>query len=105
MREALMHSSASVCPPEFITRSSTVLFQDKKKNNLNVQLESNYLVPHAKQATQCPHGRKKQSLGASKQMAQRRRVLLPFSPSLDFPSSELAARKSSRPSSSFEAES
>lgn len=67
---------------------------------------SNYLVPHAKQETQCPHGRKKQSLGASKQIAQRRRVLLPFSPSLDdFPSKEPNARRSSRSSSSFETES
>ena len=60
----------------------------------------NYLVPHAKQATHCPHGRKKQSLGASKQIAQRCQVsLLVSSSPKGFPSMEPSARKSRSSSS------
>jgi len=67
---------------------------------LVVIIAMNYLVPHAKQATQCPHGRKKQSLGASKQIAQRRRVLLLVSPSPEsFPSMGPPGRKSRSSSS------
>lgn len=78
----------------------------KNKFDAEMRSESIYLVPHLKQATQCPHGRKKQSLGASKQIAQRRRVLLLSSPSLnDFPSREDAVKNSSRFPSSVEIES
>ena len=78
----------------------------KRKRKKRERMETTYLVAHSKQATQCPQGRKKQSLGASKQIAQRRRVLLLFSPSpWDFPSREANARKSSISSSSCETES
>lgn len=63
---------------------------------LEVEKGLTNLVPHVKQAAQCPHGRKKESLGASKHITQRRRRLLLASPSSfsGFPSMEATTKPS-----------